>query len=216
MRVPLTLALCLVSATLETACASRPGVVLACPEGTRLRRDGPEAWCETPEGVSQGPTWTSFEDGSLASYGTMVDGLLEGEWRQWHRDGTPAYEARFSGGELVGPFRRWDASGHLIYEGRHDARGRMHGTWRRWWPGGPLRLEWVMVHGLHEGLVRGFHPDGRRRLEGAYHEGRRAGLWIHWDPDGRVSRRCRYALGRPIEGECDPPAPDAAASDATP
>jgi hypothetical protein len=119
--------LCLLPSAL--ACASGAELVLECPGGTRQRQEGVESWCETPDGLSHGPTWTSYGDGSVASLGTTVQGRLEGPFRKWHPNGRLASEAEFHQDGLVGPFRSWDPQGRLEVEGQHDDAGRMHGTW---------------------------------------------------------------------------------------
>jgi antitoxin component YwqK of YwqJK toxin-antitoxin module len=154
--------------------------------------------------VHHGPTWISYEDGSLASYGIAVHGVLEDIWLQWHRNGVKASETEFRNGELVGRFRRWDESGRLQVEGQHDPNGQMHGTWRRWWDNGQLRLEWNMDHGRHQGVVRAWHQDGQQKMAGERSEGRRHGQWTYWTPDGGIDRSCRYEQGQLVEGDCRP------------
>jgi antitoxin component YwqK of YwqJK toxin-antitoxin module len=100
----------------------------------------------------------------------------------------------------------WDEEGRLLYQGHHDARGRMDGTWTRWWPDGPRRLRWEMRAGHQHGRVEAWFASGSLRMRGERRDGLPHGEWIHWREDGSVACACRYDAGRAVEGDCDPAA----------
>jgi antitoxin component YwqK of YwqJK toxin-antitoxin module len=131
-----------------------------------------------------------------------------GVWVTHHPNGAKASEAEHVNGGLAGALRMWDDQGHLLYEGRHDARGEMDGSFRRFWPSGAPRMRWTMEHGRQEGPVEAWYESGAPRLRGAHHEGARHGAWTWWDEGGRVSHACRYERGLVVEGACAPPGPE--------
>jgi antitoxin component YwqK of YwqJK toxin-antitoxin module len=179
---------------------------LRCPPGTRLWKHGQEGHCETPSGVSEGPLFGLYTNGTLRYFGTSRRGKTHGAWTSWNGNGTVSIEANYEHGELVGAFRRFDANGVLQSEGNHDGTGQMDGLWKRYWPNGRIRTQWTMTHGQQHGPVSTWYESGARKSEGQRKDGRPDGAWSYFAGDGSVTNRCRYEQGHLVEGECGDPA----------
>ena len=190
-------------AVIARASAAEPD--LSCPPGARLWKHDSEARCETPNGVSEGPVFGRYTDGTLRYFGTTRHGKTHGAWTNWNENGTVSIEANYEDGELVGAFRRFDANGVLQSEGNHDRAGRMDGLWKRYWPNGRIRTQWTMAHGQQHGPVTTWYESGARKSEGQRTDGRPDGAWIYFAEDGSVTNRCRYEQGHVVEGECGNP-----------
>jgi len=178
---------------------------LSCPPGTTLWKHGREAHCETPSGVSEGPVFGRYTNGTLRYFGTTRHGKTHGAWTNWNGNGTVSIEANFEDGELVGAFRRFDAHGVLQSEGNHDRAGQMDGPWKGYWPNGRIRTQWTMAHGQQHGPVATWYESGARKSEGQRTDGRPDGAWVYFAKDGSVTNRCRYEQGQVVEGECAKP-----------
>ncbi len=177
---------------------------LSCPSGTRLwkQSNGSESRCETPDGVGEGPTYGRYSNGTLRYSGTTRAGKTTGLWTNWNSNGTLSIEAEYQDGELVGAFRRYDANGVLQSEGNHDRKGRMDGTWTRFWPSGKVRTRWTMDGGRQQGPVATFYESGAKKSEGQRVDGRPDGEWTWYAEDGHPTESCRYQEGRVVAGVC--------------
>jgi hypothetical protein len=177
---------------------------LKCPPGTHLRQhqNGSESRCETPAGVAEGPVYGRYSDGTLRYHGTSRAGKTTGTWTNWNANGTVSIEAEYQDGELIGAFRGYDANGMLRTEGNHDRKGRMDGTWTRFWPNGSVRTRWTMAGGRQHGPVATFWESGTKKSEGQRADGQPDGTWRWFDASGVATGSCRYEAGRVVEGVC--------------
>jgi antitoxin component YwqK of YwqJK toxin-antitoxin module len=180
---------------------------LRCPPGTKLWTlgNGSEAHCETPNGVAEGPAYGRYSDGTLRYHGTSHAGKTTGTWTNWNSNGTLSIEAEYQDGELVGAFRRYDAHGVLQSEGNHDRKGRMDGTWTRYWPNGKVRTRWTMDGGRQQGPVETFYESGAKKSQGQRTDGQPVGEWTWFAEDGAVTQTCVYEGGRVASGVCGGP-----------
>lgn len=196
--------LLLAAALLASPPANAAEPDLKCPPGTRLWKhgNGSEARCETPDGVAEGPAYGRYGDGTLRYHGTAHAGKTTGTWTNWNSNGTLSIEAEYEDGELVGAFRRYDAKGVLQSEGNHDRKGRMDGTWTRFWPNGKVRTRWTMDGGRQHGPVETFYESGAKKSEGQRADGQPDGEWSWFAEDGARTERCRYEAGRVVDGVC--------------
>jgi hypothetical protein len=150
-----------------------------CPDGARLLGaappEGSRIWCETSEGVSDGPLTV------------------------WYPSGTKKADGRWRADEQDGPWTTWYPDGTRKTQGTYDA-GAMVGVWTSWGPDGNRTTE--VVHGGHgETYYRSWRPVGTVQQEGTYLDGREHGTWTRWSPDGNVATRRTYDHGEPITPE---------------
>lgn len=88
-------------------------------------------------GVSWGPRFKWYDDGSKLSEAEVVDGKLEGTFRRWHPNGALAEEVPLKGGLAHGLSRAFYPNG------RRKAEARMHQGQlleRHYWPDSDLAV----------------------------------------------------------------------------
>lgn len=153
--------------------------LLRCPRGASQRVEAfserGRVWCETADGIAQGPFETWSAAGELLESGTRRDGELDGVWREWWRAGAPSIEAHYVDGVPDGAYRAWDADGGLLEQGSYR-RGRRHGRWKLW------RFD----------AANRRYPYGER----GYYYGAQHGRWWGRDPVTGESYDVRFDRGR--------------------
>lgn len=80
---------------------------------------------EVKEGVRQGPWISYFENGTIRSKGTYVNGELDGPTEVFHPSGMPYYTGQYRAGLSVGEWRFYDEVGVLVKTALHDSTGTL-------------------------------------------------------------------------------------------
>ena len=181
---------------------------LDCPAGTRAGgARGKIQWCEEDrsketvvvggqDAVKHGP-WTVWWDRArVRQYGWFEAGRPSGLWTTLHRNGRLAVEGQYLRGQRVGLWRIWRADGTPIERGHYDGKGRRHGVWRNYFPGGRLALVREYLHGKRHGAWKRWNAAGRLVLLEPFEGGQLHGTVHRWNDDGGLVERSSYRRGQ--------------------
>ena len=106
-------------------------------------------------GLSEG--WFTNQTLQIAEH--FVNGVSQGERRQWDETGKPISAAQIENGRIVGVFQRWHGNGKLSEEITMKD-GQADGLSKAWYPSGNLKSEMTLA----QGIVKSRHnyQDGER------------------------------------------------------
>jgi len=115
-----------------------------------------------------------YEDRSIRSSTSWIDGKVDGTALQWYADGTLMERRSYSAGMKQGLHEGWWEDGSPRF--RYTFRDDMHeGEAREWFPNGRLYRAFNYVAGREEGEQIMYYEDGSVRANYFVVDGRRYG-----------------------------------------
>lgn len=95
------------------------------------------------DGLMDGPSTGSYENGQTWFVSTFEKGILGGPCKSWYDNGRVCQECSYINGKLDGLCTRWDRNGQLVLECSYK-NGKLNGPRRMWYGNGQLmsELEW--------------------------------------------------------------------------
>ena len=109
-------------------------------------------------------------------------------------DGTTFVESHWKDGVLDGEFRQYHPGGQLARAGLYRG-GLPDGEWKSWYPSGQQETREEYARGVRTGLWTEWYTTGDRRAEGRWVDGDRDGLWQHWSPEGDPGSEALWERG---------------------
>lgn len=124
--------------------------------------------------------------------GTLEEGLLQGNGREYDQDGLLLYEGNFVDGVRSGEGSLYEA-GVLVYEGQFSG-GVANGMGTAY-DEGVKCYQGAFVDGLYEGEGIAYYPNGQRSYAGSFAQGLYEGEGTAYDLDGQVCYKGSFAQG---------------------
>jgi hypothetical protein len=130
-----------------------------------------------------GPLEVRHPDGGLRAQGTVVQGVLHGEFRRWYPGGQLQERGTFEQGHEVGTWTLWHPNGQP-YETVHWRAGEEHGVWTMFHDNGQVAEEMTWADGRQVGLQIDRDRQGQEVGRGEFTDHRPSGSWSCLDADG--------------------------------
>jgi antitoxin component YwqK of YwqJK toxin-antitoxin module len=74
-------------------------------------------------------------------------------------------------------------------------KGREHGEWRKFFPGGKLSVQRFFDHGTKVKTLKEWWENGRLKVSGSFLKGENNGEYKEWNRNGMLIRDMHYRLG---------------------
>jgi len=126
--------------------------------------------------------------------GKLVDGKLDGIYKEWYENAQLKFEINFKKGVKNGLAKIYHKNGQLSEKG--NMLDKRDGLWRLWNKNGKLIKEVEFKEGKKYGLERWWYENGTLRCESNYKEDGIDGLWILWDENGQKHHEGYYKNGK--------------------
>lgn len=151
-----------------------------------------------------------YENGALATDGSLSQGARDGTWRWYAPDGvTITTEGRYIMGRRTGEWIHRDDAGVVYAVIRYAAEpadpeltavsleiGNENGPMERFYPDGRRELSGAFRAGRFHGPFKRYFRNGRVEYEGEYQNGLKEGIWHVYRDDGSHLRDETYRRGR--------------------
>lgn len=111
-------------------------------------------------------------NGVLLREGTYMDGLQEGNWKEYNNMGVLVRDEQFRG-------------------------GRLEGEQRYYYNTGPLKSVFTYVEGRREGEAREYHYNGKLAKLVIFHDDELEGYYYEYANDGTLTEQAYYMGGKP-------------------
>ncbi|MBL7471390.1 toxin-antitoxin system YwqK family antitoxin [Robertkochia sediminum] len=141
-----------------------------------------------------------YDDGTISSEYTLVNGLIEGASKMYHENGALKTKGNYRGGLADGKFQEFDEVGNLVFEWTMK-KGERNGKLIKY-VDNRIDQEITYVNGIAQGeSVDYYYDEGQLRFKefGSYMDDEREGLWqltfIDEDASERVLRKFNYKQG---------------------
>ena len=137
-----------------------------------------------------------YENGTVKSEGSFIDGKAEGEHREYTPDGQLKIAKLYS-------------NGNVVAEGIIDTSGSKQGAWKKYYPSGSLRGVGNYLNNKHVGDWVYYYEDGKIEQVGKYDDkGKAQGVWKWYYPcyapcnkDFGTLKKIENYKGNKLEGE---------------
>lgn len=139
-----------------------------------------------------------YENGNIASEGTMVDGKPEGYWKTYHENGILKSEGDRKNFVLDGPWKFYDETGKIILLVNYSA-GIKSGP-RITWRDQEIVSE-NFENDIRQGLTTYYYADSTIAKTIPFVDGREEGLAKEYADDGRVITLTTYKKGYIVSRE---------------
>lgn len=83
------------------------------------------SWCESADGVKNGPFERSFSDGRVNTEGTITDGKMSGLWTRYWDNGRIRDKGPWRNDHPVGDWKFYDTRARLVRETQFDDSGKI-------------------------------------------------------------------------------------------
>jgi hypothetical protein len=142
------------------------------------RAKGCESWEELEEVIVDNIGWCSNNDIELPDFHyktsqrefTLVNGRLNGEYKEYYHDG--------------------QLYAHCTYK-----EGKLHGEYKEWWENGQLREHYIYKEGEHHGQFKSWDYDGQLNVHCTYKDGEFHGEYKEWWSNGQLYEHSFYKEG---------------------
>ena len=137
-----------------------------------------------------------YQNGKLASEGTMKDGQPDGYWKSYYETGTLKSEGNRQNFKLDSIWKFYNPDGKLVLEITY-LKGKRNGYKTSW-----LDRETIKEHYLSdikEGFTAYYHPDGWKKLEIPFVKGLEQGIGKEYNENGEIITITEYKKGFIVE-----------------
>ena len=140
-----------------------------------------------------------FIDGDKMSNGTYMNGLREGEWKDWYRDGQLLSERFYKEGNPVGEWSFWSPDGNESSKLIHKFNQIFEGQETYWYQSGNKRLQKFYDNYKLNGKSITWYKNGQVWEELNYKNNHLDGVCTSWFSDGQQRLEKIYINGKLIE-----------------
>ncbi|MWP62148.1 toxin-antitoxin system YwqK family antitoxin [Gilliamella sp. Pas-s25] len=129
-----------------------------------------------------------------------MDGLEQGEWKEWHDDGTKKKIAIYKNGKLDNRFQRWYKNGQLK-EDEFYKQDKLDGVQKYWHENGKLAREKNYIDGVLFGTYTSWNEDGLVESIMDYEQGNFVSLVSYRYNDNNqkiIEYRKKYVNGKAV------------------
>lgn len=133
-------------------------------------------------------SWTTT--GLLEPEFNIVDGKLEGLYREWHKKTRKKrVECTYKNNVLHGMSQVWYEDGQMKEESTY-VDGIITGSYKAWHRNGKLSIDVTFVDGQKHGIYRSWHDNGQKYIECTYVNGKLNGTYTirYYDCDDETKR----------------------------
>lgn len=134
---------------------------------------GEHFWDESRSELYSGPVYANYDSGTIEVTGTIIDGIENGWWVEYHENGNKLSEGNF-------------------------VLGIEDGFWSYWWENGNLEMQGIYTDGSSTGKWVTYFEDGTRDSEGVYSDGLMDGDWIFYDQETGEKTTIRFEKGTKV------------------
>lgn len=119
---------------------------------------------------------SSFQDGTIKSKSSYVDGRKDGEEKIWYNNGQVSQIRLYEQGIKIGRHFGWWENGTAKFEFDFNEKGEYHGSFKEWYKNGQLLRDFNCVNGKEVGRQRMWTITGKIRANYEVKNGERFGL----------------------------------------
>lgn len=125
----------------------------------------------------------------------VLEGFLQGDYKEFYSDGSPKRTAFFEAGVLNGLEKKYHENGQLK-ESVNYVNGNFNGKRMVYWTNGILKEQNSFQNGILGGENLFYYSDGKLRKSLKFNAtGKREGQWEDFHPNGQLKQRLEYKDG---------------------
>ncbi len=160
--------------------------------------------------LRQGPFLTYHDNGRIYKSGNYVNGLKEGEWKEYDKYGKLLKILTYKKGKIdrrstpdqIKEYATFYDNGRLKEKGK-TKNGKRDGEWTFYQKNGEIKTIVFYDYGKEisrnapEKVVEFFeyHPNGRIKIEGITRNGKKDGVFTYYNPKGKVVKSVLFSNG---------------------
>lgn len=134
-------------------------------------------------------TKSVLENGKIIEQGVFLNGVKNGEWKEWYNNGTLKKSQMWNNGYKEGKFLSFDEDSKLITKGSFY-RGKKKGKWWYFSSEGKVLKTW------YKDVLNGVFKEYKRNqliIKGNYKKGLQEGIWEE------KGKRVKYKKGKIVD-----------------
>ncbi|MBE0646381.1 MAG: hypothetical protein IH596_01210 [Bacteroidales bacterium] len=137
-----------------------------------------------------------YQNGKLASEGTMRDGQPDGYWKSYYETGILKSEGNRNDFKLDSIWKFYNTDGKLVLEITYQD-GKRNGQKTSWLDRETIKEQYI--NDIKEGYTEYFHPDGWKKREVPYVKGLEQGIGKEFNEAGDIITITEYKKGFIVE-----------------
>lgn len=137
---------------------------------------------------------TYHTNGKAKSFGTELNGKLDGRYEEYSDRGELIQESKYFRGSIDGKYRTYYPSGSPKEKGVF-INGQKKGVWITWHENKQIKEKLIYENGELHGKYVSFHDNGESHEVGTYEYGKKIGEWLAYHPNQKEKYTENYSKG---------------------
>lgn len=146
------------------------------------------------QGISIHPILEWNSSGQKIKEYSLKNEKLHGPYFEWYADGTLKVDHVYIDGLYEGDQKEYFPSGQLRIATQYK-QGERHGIHEEWYPNGVLSLHMEFVCGKKQGKMGEWFSNGNRKTDVYFEQDQMDGVQTEWHENGRLKARAEFILG---------------------
>lgn len=155
----------------------------------------------------------NIQTNSLYIYCHLINGHLNGLYREYYQDGSVNIECTYKDSQKCGQYKKYDSESKMSVDRKGDEgllilcnyeNDKKHGEYTYYWGNGNVMVQRNYIMDVIDGKAIEYWEDGKIKKECMYKNGRKYGLAKRYDKNSKLVQLKKYWDGKKIYEKKDP------------